>query len=69
MCKWFSPQVAVEVIQGCITIMGHLGYSTEAPYVQRMLDVMGYQIGDGTAEAQMLTIVREMLGREFLPYT
>lgn len=69
MCKLWAPQVAFEVIQGCITMLGHIGYSTEAPYVQRMLDVMGYQIGDGTAEAQKLTIVRELLGREFLPYT
>lgn len=69
MCKWLAPQVAFEVIHGCITMMGHVGYSTESPFVQRMLDVMGYQIGDGTAEAQNLTIVREMLGREFLPYT
>jgi len=29
---------------------------------------MGYQIADGTAEAQKLVIVRDMLGREFLPY-
>jgi alkylation response protein AidB-like acyl-CoA dehydrogenase len=34
-----------------------------------MLDVMGYQIADGTAEAQKLIIVRELLGRKFLPYS
>jgi cyclohexanecarboxyl-CoA dehydrogenase len=69
MCKWFAPIVAFEVIHDCILMMGHYGYSTEYPLIQRMLDVMGYQIADGTAEAQKLVIVRELLGRNFLPYS
>ena len=68
MCKWYAPAVAFEVIHDCILMMGHYGYSTEYPLTQRMLDVMGYQIADGTAEAQKLIIVRDMLGRKFLPY-
>jgi cyclohexanecarboxyl-CoA dehydrogenase len=69
MCKWYAPTVAFEVIHDCILMMGHYGYSTEYPLTQRMLDVMGYQIADGTAEAQKLIIVRELLGRKFLPYS
>jgi len=68
MSKWYAPSVAFDVIHDCILIMGHYGYSTEYPLTQRMLDTMGYQIADGTAEAQKLVIVRDMLGREFLPY-
>jgi cyclohexanecarboxyl-CoA dehydrogenase len=49
-------------------MMGHYGYSREHAVGQRMLDVLGYQIGDGTVEAQNLILVREILGKEFLPY-
>jgi len=68
MCKWYSPSVAFEVMHDCILMMGHYGYSTEYPYTQRLLDVLGYQIADGTAETQKLIIVRDLIGREFLPY-
>ncbi len=69
MCKWYAPVVAFEVVHDCILMMGHYGYSTEYPLTQRMLDVMGYQIADGTAEAQKLVIVRELIGHKFLPYS
>jgi cyclohexanecarboxyl-CoA dehydrogenase len=68
MCKWYAPAVAFDVIHDAVLMMGHYGYSTEYPYTQRLLDVMGYKIADGTAEAQKLVIVREMIGKEFLPY-
>jgi len=69
MCKWYAPAIAFEVIHDCVLMMGHYGYSTEYPLIQRMLDVMGYQFADGTAEAQKLVIVRDLIGRKFLPYT
>jgi cyclohexanecarboxyl-CoA dehydrogenase len=68
MAKWYAPSVAFDIIHDCILMMGHYGYSTEYPLTQRLLDIMGYQIADGTREAQKLVIVREMLGRQFLPY-
>jgi cyclohexanecarboxyl-CoA dehydrogenase len=68
MCKWYAPAVAFDVIHDSVLMMGHYGYSTEYPYTQRLLDVMGYKIADGTAEAQKLVIVRELIGKEFLPY-
>lgn len=68
MCKWYSTSVAFDVIHDCVLMMGHYGYSTEYPFTQRLLDVMGYQIADGTSEVQKLVIVRELMGKEFLPY-
>jgi cyclohexanecarboxyl-CoA dehydrogenase len=68
MAKWYAPSVAFDVIHDCVLMMGHYGYSTEHPFAQRLLDVMGYQIADGTSEAQKLVIVRDMIGRQFLPY-
>lgn len=68
MCKWFAPQVASKVIHDCLLTFGHIGYSGECPIQQRLRDVMGYEIADGTADIQKLIIAREVLGREFLPY-
>ena len=68
MVKSFVPKTAFEIAHDCILMMGHYGYSREHAVGQRMLDVLGYQIADGTAEAQKLILVREILGKEFLPY-
>ena len=63
MCKWYVPKVACEIIQQCLLTHGHYGYTTDLPFHQRYLDVMGLQIGDGTAQIQKLVIAREKVGR------
>jgi cyclohexanecarboxyl-CoA dehydrogenase len=68
MAKWFAPQVAVHAIHDALLIHGHVGYSEEYPLEQRLRDVIGWEIGDGTAEIMKVIISRELLGREFLPY-
>ncbi len=68
MCKWFCPKVAVHAIHDCLLIHGHMGYSAELPLEQRLRDVIGLEIGDGTAQIMKLVIVRELMGRECLPY-
>jgi cyclohexanecarboxyl-CoA dehydrogenase len=68
MVKSFVPKTAFKIAHDCILMMGHYGYSREHAVGQRMLDVLGYQIADGTVEAQNLILVREILGKEFLPY-
>ena len=68
MCKWYATEIAFDIIHDCIRMMGHYGYSTEYPLIQRMLDIVGYQIAEGTPEALKLVIVRELLGGRFLPY-
>jgi cyclohexanecarboxyl-CoA dehydrogenase len=40
----------------------------ELPFGQRLRDVMGLEIGDGTAEVMKMIVARELLGRESLPY-
>jgi hypothetical protein len=47
MCKWYVPKVACEIIHQCLLTHGHYGYTTDLPFHQRYLDVMGLQIGDG----------------------
>lgn len=59
MCKLLAPKTAYEVVRQCLLSHGHYGYSIEMPHQQRMRDVMGLEIGDGTAQIMMLVIARE----------
>ena len=68
MCKWWGPKLAVETIHQCLLLHGHYGYVDDMPFDQRLRDVMGLEIGDGTAQIQKIVIARELMGREVLPY-
>jgi len=68
MCKWWCPQLAAQIIHDCILLYGHVGYTEDLPLEQRLRDVIGYEFTDGTAEINKLNIVREILGKEALPY-
>ena len=68
MCKWYMPKLTTTIIHDCLVMHGQYGYGSDMPLGQRLLDVMGLEIGDGTLETQKLIIVRETMGREFLPY-
>ncbi|MEP3247073.1 MAG: acyl-CoA dehydrogenase family protein [Sneathiella sp.] len=62
MCKWWPPKLAFEVIHQCLLLHGHGGYGRDYPYEQRLRDVLGLQIGDGTAQIMKMIIAREKLG-------
>ena len=68
MCKWYVPKTTCEIIHQCLLTHGHYGYTTDLPFHQRYLDVMGLQIGDGTAQIQKLVIAREKVGRVAVQY-
>ncbi|MCG3186234.1 MAG: Acyl-CoA dehydrogenase [Rhodocyclaceae bacterium] len=68
MCKWWGPKLAYEVIHQCLLTHGHYGYTTDLPHQQRMRDVLGLQIGDGTAQIMKLIIAREKAGRVAVQY-
>lgn len=68
MCKWYVPKTACEIIHQCLILHGHYGYTTDLPHHQRYNDVLGLQIGDGTAQIQKLVIARERVGRVALQY-
>lgn len=67
MCKWWCPKIAREALHDCLLTYGHVAYSEEHPIGQKLRDVMGSEIGDGTAQIQKIIISRELFGREFLP--
>ena len=67
MAKFWAPKLSAEVIHQCLLTFGHLGYSAENPVGQRLRDVIGLEIGDGTAQAAKLVIARHLLGRPYAP--
>ena len=62
MCKWWAPKLAAEIVQQCLLTHGHGGYSSMLPFEQRLRDVLGLQIGDGTAQIMKMIIARQMTG-------
>ena len=68
MCKWWAPKVSFDIIHQCLLAHGHGGYSKDFPIQQRLRDVLGLQIGDGTAQIQKIIIAREKIGRDGVPY-
>ncbi len=63
MCKWLGPKTAVDVIHQCLLTHGHYGWSLDMPHQQRLRDVMGLEIGDGTAQIMKMIVARERAGR------
>jgi cyclohexanecarboxyl-CoA dehydrogenase len=68
MAKWWAPKVAVDALHDCLLLHGHYGYTDEYPIEQQLRDVIGLEIGDGTAQVSKIVISREVFGREFKPY-
>ena len=68
MCKWMGPRNAFDVIHQCLLTFGHYGWSKDLPHQQRLRDVMGLEIGDGTAQIMKLIIARERIGRVAVQY-
>jgi cyclohexanecarboxyl-CoA dehydrogenase len=67
MVKWWLPKVCFDIVHQCLLVHGHYAYTKELPFEQRLRDVMGLQIGDGTAQIQKNIIAREKVGRIAVP--
>ena len=68
MAKLVSMRAAFEVIHHCLLLHGHYGYNTNLPFELRLRNVMGMEIGAGTDEALKLTLARDIIGKEAIPY-
>ncbi len=60
--------MAVEMIHARIIWHGWMGYDQSPPFEQRLRDVIGLEICDGTPEVMKRIVAREIFGREFMPY-
>jgi len=67
MAKWYGARSAMEACHEALLIYGQIGFSEECPAEQRLRNVIGSEIGDGTAEIMKLNIAREIIGKEFQP--
>jgi cyclohexanecarboxyl-CoA dehydrogenase len=67
MTKWWGPRLAVDACHQALLTFGHTAYSEELPQAQRLRDVIGLEIGDGTAQIAKLVAARQIFGREFAP--
>lgn len=67
MIKWWVPRLAGDIIRECLTLHGHLGYTQDLPFEQRLRDVLGWEVGDGTAQISKLIVARALFGREAAP--
>ena len=68
MVNWLGPKTAFDAIHQCLLTFGHYGWSKDLPHQQRMRDVMGLEIGDGTAGIMKLIVARERVGRVAVQY-
>jgi cyclohexanecarboxyl-CoA dehydrogenase len=66
MCKWWGPKLAYDVVHQCLLSFGHGGYD-RGPMEQRLRDVLGFQIGDGTAQIMKTIVARTKAGRKAVP--
>lgn len=66
MCKWWGPKLAYDVVHQCLLMFGHGGYD-HGVMEQRLRDVLGFQIGDGTAQIMKTIVARDRAGRQAVP--
>jgi cyclohexanecarboxyl-CoA dehydrogenase len=67
MAKAWGPRAAAAACHQALLTFGQLGWSEDLPLGQRLRDVIGLEIGDGTAQVTQLVAARLMLGRENAP--
>ena len=60
--KWWAPELAAQVLHQCLLLHGHIGFTMDLPHQQRMRDVIGLEIGDGTAQIMKLLVARAIIG-------
>lgn len=68
MCKWLGPKQSADAIRACIVLNGWAGWGNDLPLSQRMNDVVGLEIGDGTPHIMKAVVAREAMGRAYVSY-
>ncbi len=68
MVKWMGPKFAFDAIHQSLLTFGHYGWTQDTPHQQRLRDVMGLEIGDGTAQIMKMIVARERAGRAAVQY-
>jgi cyclohexanecarboxyl-CoA dehydrogenase len=66
MCKWWAPKLAYDTVHQCLLMFGHGGYD-RGVMEQRLRDLLGFEIGDGTAQIMKTIVARARAGRAAVP--
>jgi cyclohexanecarboxyl-CoA dehydrogenase len=66
MCKMEVPKICAAAVHECMILHGHYGWTKDFPVEQRLRDVIGQEIADGTPQIMKLIVARELFGREFV---
>ena len=66
MAKGWAPKLAYDVVHQCLLMFGHGGYD-RGVMEQRLRDVLGFQLGDGTAEIMKTIVARGRIGKAAVP--
>lgn len=66
MCKMTIPPMAAAAAHECLILHGHHGYTRDFPIEQRLRDLIGQEIADGTPQIMKLIVARDLFGREFV---
>ena len=66
MCKWWAPKLAYDTVHQCLLLHGHGGYD-RGPMEQRLRDVLGFQLGDGSEQIMKTIVARARAGRAAVP--
>ncbi|WP_067478854.1 acyl-CoA dehydrogenase family protein [Actinomadura hibisca] len=67
MAKWWAPKAAVDAAHQALLTFGHQAWSEDLPLARRLRDLIGTELGDGTAGATRLVLARQLLGRDHAP--
>lgn len=62
MVKWMGPKDAVDAAHTCLLFHGWAGLDEHLGLTQRMLDLVAFEIGDGTAEIMKAVVARDLTG-------
>lgn len=66
MAKWSSITSSVQAIYDCLQMHGASGYLKELDIERRYRDVIALTFTGGTINVMKLTVIRELLGKEFM---
>jgi cyclohexanecarboxyl-CoA dehydrogenase len=63
MVKSITPRAAFNAIHSCILTFGHAACHMDSPHQQRMRDVMGLEVGEGTENIMKMIVARQKTDR------
>lgn len=69
ICKWFAPNLGVEIAKHAMMQHGAFGYTKESPLEMCLRGLMSYAVGaEGGTNIMKIIVAREFIGDVAVPY-